>query len=903
MIAFARLTSQIVFCIEPPPSRSEFPQPNKREFTGRGIKSFTHAYSPLRQKGINVKRPLIRPLAIQVNRILSIFLLTFILPASARSAPVSEMKMLTLQTGWAVTGGYRSGSRLSWTTDGGAHWRDITPIPFANAESTPEGERIDGQPEALASIFFLDTQKGWVLLCCGERAPDKPPNGVPEFHLAATTDAGRTWSIARVKIPHGIRPKMDSYSGQIEFADPTHGWMMLIQSFSQPADARGGGQELVVSSVLLTTSDGGTRWRRSPTEPPGEGGLFYPVSPDEGWQFTGPAWWNENDRYGTRLWVTRDGGRTWQDVSVPLPKELLGAAKGGPPPTPYYCDLAFDRQNRRHEFLAVIYRSRSSAGSTLVLFESYDGGRSSWKPIRTLNDLPNGRKVIVDVADSVLIAATEYEKDETVTLWRDGPDGKFKTDISNYFSKWRRSWSAVEQLSFVSAKQGWMRGSAINLGSTTDGGATWKELEPQPHVEAIGSGRGAYQTRFPIATMQLLTTDVGWALSLYNNLLSTRDGGKTWSEITPSTELFGSHRIVSAFFLNDKQGWALAFDAVFSTADAGAHWSMTALPQVKPPESGPGRRLVLRGLTRRQVQEKLLKQDRQFAASHSQWIGQISFSDPLNGWLNLARDKVQQDDKRWLLSTSDGGRTWREAPTDPGYGGPLRAISSQECWMLPYGQSDALSVTRDGGKTWDNVVPPAPKGVEPEGTRTYDLPIFKDREHGFLSVTYCAAAPKATSSAVLFATDDGGRTWKTDRMLTNLDKIGSCHVSSTMVGNSWIIAKIDHLNPTLTVIAAGSTFASPSDAQSGYYGSDELSFVSLSRGWINNGRVIATSDGGATWSVINAPKPPPPPYLLRKGGTVQRPGKPCLVELNPRTDAHGIPVIRDFNSSFANCTR
>lgn len=806
---------------------------------------------------------------------LPIVLLILAIPSTAR-CNVGDMKMLTPETGWAVTGAYRGTTRLSWTTDGGAHWRDITPIPFANAESTPEGERIDGQPETLASIFFLDTQRGWVLLCCGERDPDKPRNGLPEYHLAATTDAVRTWSIARVKIPHGIRPKMDSYSGQIEFADPTHGWMMLTQSFSQPADARGGGQELVVSSVLLTTSDGGTRWRRSPTEPPGEGGLFYLVSPDEGWQFTGPAWWNENDRYGTRLWVTRDGGRTWHDVSVPLPKEMLGAAKGGPPPTPYYCDLAFDRQNRQHEFLAVIYRRRSNAGSTLVLFETYDGGRSSWKPIRTLNDLPNGGKVIVDVVDSVLIAATEYEKDETVTLWRDGPDGKFKTDISNYFSKWRRSWSAVTQLSFVSAKQGWMRGSAINLGSTTDGGATWKELEPQPHVEVIGSGRMAYQGRYPIGTMQLLTSDVGWALSLYNNLLWTRDGGKTWSEIIPSTAAFGSHRIVSAFFLNDKQGWALAFDAAFSTSDAGAHWSMTALPQVKPPETGPGPRLDMRGLTPRQVQQKFLKDIRQFAAARSPWIGQISFSDPLNGWISLARDMVQQDEKRWLLSTSDGGRTWRPAPTDPGYAGPLRAISSQECWMLPYAQDssyqgDALSVTRDGGKTWDNVVLPAPKGVEPESTRTYDLPMFKDREHGFLSVTYCAGAPKATSAAVLFATDDGGQMWKADRMLTNLDKIGSCHVSSTMEGNSWIITNIiDHLNPTLTIVDAGSTVASTSNAAPGYYGLGELSFVSLSRGWLNNGRLLATSDGGATWTNIT-PKPPPLPFPRVRTGPIIHP--------------------------------
>ena len=768
-------------------------------------------------------------------QILSVILL-ILASSSAARCNVGDMKMITPEVGWAVTGG-----KLWWTADRGEHWSNITPKPFANAGNISVQEGFDGQAEAFASIFFLDTQRGWVLLCCGARDPDKPSNGLPEFHLAATTDTGRTWSIARVKIPHRIEPKMDSYSGQIEFADPTHGWMMLTQSFAQPADARGGGQLVVVSSVLLITSDGGKTWRRAATEPPGEGGLFYLESPDEGWQFTTPFGWN--DRYGTRLSVTRDGGQTWHDVSVPLPKELLGAAKGSPPPTPNYCDLAFDQRNRQHGFLAVIYRLRSNAGSTLVLFETYDGGRSSWKPIRNIN-LPHGENdVIVDVVDSTLIAATKSYKDQTVTLWRDGPDGKFETNISSYFS-------AVSQLSFVSAKQGWMRTS--KLFATTDGGTAWKELEPEPHVEIIGSDRVTYPGRFPIGAMQLLTADVGWALN-YANLLWTRDGGKNWSDITPPTAAFGSHPLVSAFFLNDKQGWALASDAcVFSTADAGAHWSMTQLSHLESFEQVPARRVSING------RSVVLRAGN----LKSPLVGQISFSDSLNGWISLAPFIVQQDDKRWLLSTSDGGRSWRQAPTDPGYAGLLRAVSSQECWMLPYQQDvssyqgDALSVTRDGGKTWDNVLLPAPKGVDP-GTRTYDLPIFKNHEHGFLSVTYCAA-PRAKSAAVLFASDDGGRTWKTDRLLTNLDKIApSRHVSSTIVGDSWITCNAtNRLNPTLTIINAGSTVASTSSAFPGYYGWGELSFVSLSRGWIllDSTGFLATSDGGASWTKVNTPR-------------------------------------------------
>jgi hypothetical protein len=129
-------------------------------------------------------------------QIVSVILL-ILASSSAARCNVEDMKMITAEVGWAVTGG-----KLWWTADRGAHWRNITPKPFANTGSISVQEGFDGQPETFASIFFLDTQRGWVLLCCGERHPDKPRNGLPEFHLAASTDAGRTWSIARVKIPH-----------------------------------------------------------------------------------------------------------------------------------------------------------------------------------------------------------------------------------------------------------------------------------------------------------------------------------------------------------------------------------------------------------------------------------------------------------------------------------------------------------------------------------------------------------------------------------------------------------------------------------------------------------------------------------------------------------------------------
>ena len=55
--------------------------------------------------------------------------------------------------------------------------------------------------------------------------------------------------------------------------------------------------------------------------------------------------------------------------------------------------------------------------------------------------------------------------------------------------------------------------------------------------------------------MQLLTPEIGWALSVSNgSLFWTEDKGLTWKEITPSRSLFSFQRILSVFFLDIKEG-------------------------------------------------------------------------------------------------------------------------------------------------------------------------------------------------------------------------------------------------------------------------------------------------------------------------------------------------------------
>ncbi len=735
------------------------------------------------------------------------------------------MQLIAPNTGWATTGNYATRD-LFWTADGGAHWSNITPNPLPNSGIRKSGgfapPGFGGpEPERIADVFFLDPHRGWVLFCCGwTESPRSAPEGSPQYDLAVTADSGTTWSIARVTIPDGvyIQPNMDDYGGEIAFADSDHGWLNLTGYAGHSS-----------SGTLLITSDGGRTWRGADQETPGGAGPFSLLTPAVGWQLTTPSWFDPDIG---ELSVTRDGARSWHNVSVPIPKEIRRALGPGSSPEVRYYDLP-TFEDSKHGFLAVNYcaeeRGRKSA---LGLFKTGDGGRT-WKLLRFIAnlDLSGGDDShAVAVAGSTLIAATGSETDEGATLSKDGPDGRTDTDISGYVGGYRGL--TYLALSFATPKQGWMLLHRSELLSTTDGGATWTKLEPgvaEKQNAASYQRKQSWQKQSWVDSIQLLTPDVGWALSVRNSRLYwTEDGGLTWKTITPRG-VGGGNNISSVFFFDTRRGWLLYREnqkfVVFSTIDAGADWSITNI-------SVPGAPGIL----------SFIRSD-----------GQLYFADALHGWLSLDVVTGPNLHQRRLLITSDRGRSWQDAPAEPGPGGNIRLVTPTEGWMLaPAG--DQLYVSRDGAKSWQKVSLAPPGEVYPATDATYDLPTFEDSKHGYLPVTYSGGLG-VKSAAVLFASEDGGQTWKPDRTLANLSgkPVGNV-VSSAVVGSAWITAnEPDGNNPAITALAGGATASARSNAEPGYYGARQLSFVTLSRGWLllNDGRFFSTRDGGVTWANVN----------------------------------------------------
>jgi hypothetical protein len=66
---------------------------------------------------------------VRIDRILLIAALMLEMSSSAW-AGVTSMKLLAPNVGWATTEDYGK-KTLFWTADGGDHWKNITPNPFA----------------------------------------------------------------------------------------------------------------------------------------------------------------------------------------------------------------------------------------------------------------------------------------------------------------------------------------------------------------------------------------------------------------------------------------------------------------------------------------------------------------------------------------------------------------------------------------------------------------------------------------------------------------------------------------------------------------------------------------------------------------------------------------------------
>jgi photosystem II stability/assembly factor-like uncharacterized protein len=188
------------------------------------------------------------------------------------------------------------------TADGGLTWQQAAPIPVSF--TVPTDVIWTGAANHASWFDFVDPQNGWLLLGSGpvsstssEVDPSWNGAGWRVGDLYRTTDGGLHWALAAANPGSSARCVPAPLNGRLHesamsFSSPTTGWMVTTCGKASPLQ-------------LLATFDGGLSWSKSAT----------PLAPNEAPVFL-------DQRHGLifgdgGLLVTSDGGASWSIRSIP----------------------------------------------------------------------------------------------------------------------------------------------------------------------------------------------------------------------------------------------------------------------------------------------------------------------------------------------------------------------------------------------------------------------------------------------------------------------------------------------------------------------------------------------------------------------------------------------------------
>ncbi len=227
-------------------------------------------------------------------------------------------------------------------------------------------------------------------------------------------------------------------------------------------------------------------------------------------------------------------------------------------------------------------------------------------------------------------------------------------------------------------------------------------------------------------------------------------------------------------------------------------------------------------------------------------IDDLRFLDRNTGWAVGAAEVTVQ---RKLLGTTDG-RTWRQVGV---VGTPLGSYtdyaftSSRTGFFLEGGTGSVSAIhrTRDGGRTWDPVLPRCTAkvrlaGLNKEiGCRLTDL-FFLTPEVGW------AVGGGPAGTVVLLRTQDGGESWQHLFVEANLGHPDEQHADQHVffVDESRGFLSLPRSDKLLSTQDGGKTWqAVPVAIDDG-----GVRFADPEVGWILGGeKLLYTADGGATW--------------------------------------------------------
>jgi photosystem II stability/assembly factor-like uncharacterized protein len=361
-----------------------------------------------------------------------------------------------------------------------------------------------------------------------------------------------------------------------------------------------------------------------------------------------------------------------------------------------------------------------------------------------------------------------------------------------------------------------------------------------------GNGGWVWQNPLPMSTtlndVCFVDSLRGWAVGGYSQevplaagtILATTDGGQTWT----SEPVADNVDFYAVDFVDAQHGWAAGVGpnwqgVVYATNDGGATWLLRwadlvdwrQLSDITFVDPLHGWALASSAWGSSVVGEVLATSDggrtwRTQWAGRCSSLGNLTFSDPSHGWVAAGS---------FLLRTSNAGATWTKVGL--GKGAQVSAVAfadSEHGWAVGHG----VLATTDGGSTWTREVSAS--------TPLSDIAAV-DPHHAWAC---------GEGGGVIATTD--GRTWtrlrpfeKAEWSPTAMSFGDASH--GVMVGGEGPSNLLWTSDGGVTWNPAGSS------AAASYDDGNAISFADESHGWVVGGSVLATSDGGATWSTQALP--------------------------------------------------